>query len=61
MVNLDADEVLSDDLKEDIVKAINVDDCDALLCSLVEVFLGKLAHKFSKSADKIRVFKRKYG
>ncbi len=61
VVNLDADEVLSDDLKEDIVTAINVDDCDALLCSLVEVFLGKSAHKFSKSADKIRIFKRKYG
>lgn len=61
VVNLDADEVLSDDLKRDIAKAISLDDCDALLCSLVEVFLGKSAHRFSKSADKIRVFKRKCG
>lgn len=61
VVNLDADEVMSDDLKRDIVKVINQNDCDALSCSLVEVFLGKSAHRFSKSADKIRVFKRKCG
>lgn len=61
VVNLDADEVLSDDLKQEIESVIKNDDCDALSCPLVEVFLGKAAHHFSKNADKIRIFKRDSG
>lgn len=61
VINLDADEVLSDELKQEIQNTIKNGDCDALSCSLVEVFLGRAAHRFSKSADKIRIFKRACG
>jgi len=61
VLNLDADEVLSDDLKHDIKNAIALNNCDALSCLLSEVFLGKAAHKFSKHADKIRFFKKAHG
>ena len=61
VVNLDADEVLSDKLKTEIQNAIEKNEYDALSCHLVEVFLGKSAHRFSKSADKIRIFKRACG
>ena len=61
VLNLDADEVLSDALKQDIKTAITSNNCDALSCPLSEVFLKKAAHKFSKHADKIRFFKKSHG
>ena len=61
VLNLDADEVLSDELKNAIKSSIINDDCDALRCPLSEVFLVKPAHKWSKHADKIRFFKKIYG
>ncbi len=61
VLNLDADELLSDELKNDIKNAIALDNCDALSCSLSEVFLGKSSHRFSKHADKIRFFKKALG
>lgn len=61
VLNLDADEELSDELKQDIKTAINTNTCDALSCPLSEVFLGKVAHKYSKHADKIRFFKHTHG
>jgi hypothetical protein len=61
VLNLDADEVLSDELKETIKSTIANDDCDAIRCPLSEVFLGKPAHKWSKHADKIRFFKKNLG
>ena len=60
-LNLDADEILSDELKNDIKNAITLSNCDALSCPLAEVFLGKIAHPFSKHADKIRFFKKTHG
>jgi glycosyltransferase involved in cell wall biosynthesis len=61
VLNLDADEELSDEFKQDIKMAIATNACDALSCPLSEVFLGKAAHKYSKHADKIRFFKRTHG
>ena len=61
VLNLDADEILSDELKKDIKKAITLSNCDAISCPLSEVFLGKTAHPFSKHADKIRFFKKTHG
>jgi len=61
VLNLDADEILSDELKNDIKNAITLNNCDALSCPLAEVFLGKTAHRFSKHADKIRFFKKTHG
>lgn len=61
VLNLDADEELSDELKQDIKTAIATNICDALSCPLSEVFLGRAAHKYSKHADKIRFFKRACG
>jgi glycosyltransferase involved in cell wall biosynthesis len=58
VINLDADEILSDSLKTEIENSIAKNDCDAISCPLVEVFLGKAAHKLSKHADKVRIFKR---
>lgn len=61
VLNLDADEELSGELKQDIKTAIIKNDCDALSCSLSEVFLGKATHRYSKHADKIRFFKKNQG
>ena len=61
VINLDADEILSDELKNDIKNTITLNECDALQCPLSEVFLGRPAHKLSKHSDKIRFFKRKCG
>lgn len=61
VLNLDADEILSDELKKDIKNTIASNNCDALSCPLSEVFLGKVAHRFSKHADKIRFFKKTHG
>jgi len=61
VLNLDADEVLSDELKTEIKVAIDQDNCDGLSCRLSEVFLGQSSHQFSKHADKIRFFKKAKG
>lgn len=61
VINLDADEVLSDELKKEIITAIQQDNCDGLSCGLAEVFLGRSSHQFSKRADKIRFFKKAHG
>ena len=61
VLNLDADEILSDELKNEIRSVIASNNCDALSCQLAEVFLGKTAHPFSKHADKIRFFKKTHG
>lgn len=61
VLNLDADELLSDELKNEIKNAIALDNCDALSCRLSEVFLRKPSHRLSKHADKIRFFKKTHG
>jgi glycosyltransferase involved in cell wall biosynthesis len=61
VINLDADEILSEDLKNQVISTITLNECDAILCRLSEVFLNNAAHKLSKHADKIRIFKRKCG
>ncbi len=61
VLNLDADEILSDTLKNEIERTITLDDCDGISCALSEVFLGRPAHKLSQHADKVRFFKKKSG
>ena len=58
VVNLDADEVLSSQLKNEIVQIIMNNDCDALSVKFAESFLGKTTSKFSRHAHNIRIFKR---
>jgi len=61
VLNLDADEILSDELKNEIKNTIALDNYDALSCPLSEVFLGKISHRFVRYADKIRFFKKVSG
>lgn len=61
VLNLDADEELSNELKQEIRQTIIADNCDALSCPLSEVFLGKTSHRFVRYADKIRFFKKTHG
>lgn len=61
VLNLDADEILSDELKNEIKLSIEQNDCDGLSARLSEVFLGRSSHQFSKHADKIRLFKKAKG
>lgn len=61
VLNLDADEVISNELRGEIKNTIALNNCDALMCQLLEVFLDKPSHRFAKHADKIRFFKRTQG
>ncbi len=58
VVNLDADEILSLQLKNEIVQVVKNNDCDAFSVKFAESFLGKTTSKFSRHAHNIRIFKR---
>lgn len=61
VLNLDADEELSKELKEEIIKTIADDDTDALCVKISSIYLGRFNHKFSKFITRVRFFKKNLG
>lgn len=61
VLNLDGDEVLSDGLREDIIKVIAKDKIDALNTPIRDVFMGRINHPWAKANAKIRFFRRELG
>lgn len=61
VLNIDADEQVSPQLKADIAQCIDSDECDALKVPIADVFLGKPAHRLGKKHSKVRFFRREQG
>ncbi|MBR8461685.1 glycosyltransferase family 2 protein [Campylobacter sp. faydin G-24] len=61
VLNLDADEELSSELKNEIIKTIANDDTDALEVNISSQYLGRFPHRLCKFITRIRFFKRSLG
>lgn len=61
VLNLDGDEVLSAELKDEIVNFIQQDTADALIIPFNDAFLGVPNHKFIKKHAKVRFFRKEKG
>lgn len=61
VLNIDADEKVTSQLKENIIHCVNVDNYAALKIPIEDLFLGKPAHRLSKKHSKIRFFRREKG
>ena len=61
VLNLDGDEVLSEDLKHEIINVIQQDQIDALITPINDVFLGVPNSKHTKKHAKVRFFRRSKG
>lgn len=61
VLNIDADEQVSEQLKKDIIQVIENDEVDALNVPIAEIFLGKPAHRLNKKHSKVRFFRRGKG
>ncbi len=56
VLNLDGDEVLSNELKQEIVETIQQNKLDALITPINDVFLGVPNSKHTKKHAKVRFF-----
>lgn len=61
VLNLDGDEVLSAELKDEIVNFIHQDAGDALIIPFNDAFLGVPNHKLTKKHAKVRFFRKEKG
>lgn len=61
VLNLDADEQLSEELKSEIKKVIDENKIDGLDIKISSKFLGKFNNKYSKFNRRIRLFKKNMG
>ncbi len=61
VLNLDGDEVLSDELKQEIIVTIQKDEIDALIIPINDVFLGVPNSKHTKKHAKVRFFRKSKG
>ena len=61
VLNLDGDEVLSDELKQEILKTIQANQIDALITPINDVFLGVPNSKHTKKHAKVRFFRKSKG
>lgn len=61
VLNLDGDEVLSVELKAEIVQTIEENQIDALITPINDVFLGVPNSKHTKKHAKIRFFRKRKG
>ena len=61
VLNLDGDEVLSLDLKNEIINFINLDTGDALIIPFNDAFLGVPNHNLTKKHAKVRFFRKECG
>lgn len=60
VLNLDADEELSSEIKSEMISLIKNDDADALLCKISSTYMGGV-FKRSKPITRIRFFKKSLG
>ncbi|MCR8684996.1 glycosyltransferase family 2 protein [Campylobacter ureolyticus] len=61
VLNLDADEELSDNLKDDIIETINENKCQALEIKIVDFRLKPWQIKAIKQISRVRFFKKEFG
>lgn len=61
VLNLDGDEVLSKELKSEIVQVIQANQIDALITPINDVFLGVPNSKHTKKHAKVRFFRKSKG
>lgn len=61
VLNIDADEQVSRQLKNDITACIESNKCDALKIPIEDMFLGMPPHKLGKKHSKVRFFRREKG
>jgi len=61
VLNIDADEQVSSQLKHDIIACIKSNKCDALKVPIEDMFLGLPPHKLSKRHSKVRFYRREKG
>lgn len=61
VLNLDGDEILSDELKLEISQTIQANQIDALITPINDVFLGVPNSKHTKKHAKIRFFRKSKG
>lgn len=61
VLNLDGDEVLSDELKHEIEATIQANHIDALITPINDVFLGMSNSKHTKKHAKVRFFRKSKG
>ena len=61
VLNLDGDEELSNELKNEIKQTIQNDDIDGLEIKIATLYLGKWTHKWTKHIQRIRFFRKKCG
>lgn len=61
VLNLDGDEVLSNELKSEIVQVIQANQIDALITPINDVFLGVPNSKHTKKHAKVRFFRKSKG
>ncbi|MEB3754275.1 glycosyltransferase family 2 protein [Acinetobacter sp. MD2(2019)] len=61
VLNLDGDEVLSEELQQEIVQVIQQDQLDALITPINDVFLGVPNSKHTKKHAKVRFFRKSKG
>jgi glycosyltransferase involved in cell wall biosynthesis len=60
-LNLDADEVIDEELRQEIIDTIAKDDCDGLYVRISGKFLYGFSHPWSKLNDRIKFFKKAKG
>lgn len=61
VLNLDADEELSQNAKQEIIDLIEDESADAVSFSIYESFIGKFPNKFTHFNSKVRFFKKEKG
>ncbi|ALV25164.1 glycosyltransferase, family 2 [Campylobacter iguaniorum] len=61
VLNLDADEELSSELKNEIITITQNDDCDGLEVNIFSKYLGKFPNKLCKAITRIRFFRKNLG
>jgi glycosyltransferase involved in cell wall biosynthesis len=61
VMNLDADEMVSDLLLKEIAQTVALEDCEALSVPWCDTFLGHIPNRFCAHHDKIRLFKKECG
>ncbi|MDA3061755.1 MULTISPECIES: glycosyltransferase family 2 protein [unclassified Campylobacter] len=61
VLNLDGDEEISVELKDEISKVIENNDIDGLEIKISTLYLGKWTHKFGKHIQRIRFFRKSCG
>jgi glycosyltransferase involved in cell wall biosynthesis len=61
VLNLDADEQIDDELKQEIIAAVREDKCSGLDIRISSIFLGQFNRSGSKFNTRIRFFKKTLG